>query len=121
MDMTVYGIIGGAIGLGAFTLVVHGFGGGDLGIEACNTSREGCETVFRARATCFATVCTIALILAWELVDLRRSCFAMTPSAKRPWTQWMRDTWANQALFWVGSCSVSSITTGNANYLPSRL
>jgi Na+-exporting ATPase len=109
LDMAVYGIVGGGIGIGAFTLVVHAFGGGDLGLDACNTSRAGCETVFRARATCFATVCMIALLLAWELVDLRRSCFAMTPGAKRPWTQWMRDTWANQVLFWVSDCRYCGI------------
>jgi Na+-exporting ATPase len=119
--MAAYGIIGGGIGIGAFTLVVHAFGGGDLGVEACNTSREGCETVFRARATCFATVCMIALLLAWELVDLRRSCFAMTPGAKRPWTQWMRDTWANQVLFWVSGCQLWDLYTRSTDYLCSRL
>lgn len=31
---------------------------------------------------------------------MRRSFFRMHPKSKTPYTQWMRDVWANKFLFW---------------------
>lgn len=107
-DMIVYGIWVAAICLGAFTLVLYGFNEGTetLG-ENCNNTLEGCEIAFRARATTFACLTWFVLFLAWEMVDMRRSFFNMRPvvetqqSSWRRWTQWTRDIWANQFLFWA--------------------
>ncbi len=101
VDMIAYGTIIGGICLSSFVLVIWGFGGGDLGAGGCNDSRDGCEVVFRARATCFAAVSWTCLLLAWEMVDMRRSLFWMHPRTNTPYTQWMKDLWANQVLFWV--------------------
>lgn len=99
VDMVVYGVILGAISLSTFVVVVWGANSGDLGAGGCNESRSGCETVFRARAACFASVNMLSLLLAWEMVDLRRSLFRMRSGATR--SQWMKDLWVNQILFWV--------------------
>lgn len=88
VDMLVYGLWIAALCLGAFSLVLFGFGDGDLG-ENCNDSySDRCDTVFRARATCFACLTWFALFLAWELVDMRRSFFRMQPGSKKYFTQW---------------------------------
>lgn len=88
VDMLVYGLWVAALCLGAFSLVLFGFGNGDLG-EGCNDSySDRCDTVYRARATCFACLTWFALFLAWELVDMRRSFFRMQPGSKKYFTQW---------------------------------
>merc|ERR1719282_2091742 len=79
-------------------LVLYGFGNGNLG-ENCNENLEGCETVFRARATCFATLTWFSLFLAWEVIDMRRSFFRMQPDSKKYFTQWFWDIWRNKFLF----------------------
>ena len=116
--MAVYGLILGALSLSSFVLVIWGFGGGDLGAGGCNDSRDGCEVVFRARAACFACVSWLSLLLAWEMVDMRRSLFWMHPKTTTPVTQWMKDLWANQVLFWVSDsrfkaqkCELMSVLT----------
>ena len=108
IDMAVYGVLGGAISLASFVLVIWGFGGGDLGLGGCNESLDGCTSVFRARATCFATVCWIVLLLAWQLVNTRRSMFRLQPKPSSPFTQWVRDLYRNQLLFWVSSTRAST-------------
>ncbi|KYG46167.1 hypothetical protein M433DRAFT_143215 [Acidomyces richmondensis BFW] len=42
---------------------------------------DGCNTMFRARATCFATLTLTSVFLAWESMDLKRSFFRMQPTA----------------------------------------
>merc|ERR1712072_1452137 len=74
------GICTAALCLAAFALVLFAFGNGNLG-ENCNEALEGCETVFRARATCFATLTWFSLFLAWEVIDMRRSFFRMQPDS----------------------------------------
>lgn len=98
--MIVYGIWVAAICLGAFTLVMYGFGKGNFGTN-CNNELEGCEIAFRARATTFACLTWFVLFLAWEMVDMRRSFFNMRPSSSHSWTQFARDVWQNQFLFWA--------------------
>jgi len=101
VDMVVYGLWITALCLSSFTLVVYGFGNGQLG-EGCNESySESCKLVFRARATTFACLTWFALFLAWEMIDMRRSFFRMQPGSKRYFTQWMFDVWRNQFLFWA--------------------
>ena len=100
-DMLAYGVWMSALCLASFLLVVYGFGDGNLG-ENCNeTYSEACETVFRGRATTFVSLTWFALFLAWEMVNMRRSFFRMQPGSKHYFTQWARDVWRNQFLFWA--------------------
>ncbi|KAJ0328413.1 hypothetical protein COL5a_005192 [Colletotrichum fioriniae] len=101
IDMVFYGLWITALCLSSFSLVVYGFGTGDLG-ESCNEKyNDSCDTVFRARATTFACLTWFALFLAWEMVDMRRSFFRMQPGSKKYFTQWMIDVWRNRFLFWA--------------------
>ncbi|ATY60030.1 sodium P-type [Cordyceps militaris] len=102
LDMAVYGLWMAALCICSFIVVLYGFGRGaaDLGDDCNNTYHESCHVVFRARATTFACLTWFALFLAWEMVNLRRSFFRMQPKSGRPYTQWMRDVWRNQFLFW---------------------
>ncbi|EPS35585.1 hypothetical protein H072_10967 [Dactylellina haptotyla CBS 200.50] len=101
LDMVVYGLWVAALCISSFVLVVYGFGNGDLGENCNNSYSERCDTVFRARATCFACLTWFALFLAWEMVDMRRSFFRMQPGSKNYFTQWARDVWRNKFLFWA--------------------
>jgi magnesium-transporting ATPase (P-type) len=101
VDMLFYGLWVAALCLGSFSLVLFGFGDGDLG-ENCNDSySDACDTVFRARATCFSCLTWFALFLAWELKDMRRSFFLMNPESDKIFTQWIYDIWTNRFLFWA--------------------
>ncbi|KAK2882620.1 hypothetical protein FQN49_000159 [Arthroderma sp. PD_2] len=102
IDMLVYGAWVATLCLGAFTLVLYGFGDGSLGTN-CNKMYDGCELVFRARATTFACLTWFVLFLAWEMVDMRRSFFNMRPSSSPSpiIPRWCRDIWHNQFLFWA--------------------
>ncbi|GAA5980349.1 hypothetical protein JCM5350_000952 [Sporobolomyces pararoseus] len=99
-DMIGYGIAGAACCIGTFTVIVFGFGDGNLGIDSNATEGNGSELVFRARSATFATITWICLILAFEVMDLRRSFFRMRPDSPHVWTNWAREIWANQFLFW---------------------
>ncbi|KAI3391653.1 hypothetical protein diail_6991 [Diaporthe ilicicola] len=100
-DMVVYGLWITLLCLASFTLVVYGFGNGDLGSQCNETYSESCDLVFRARATTFACLTWFALFLAWEMVDTRRSLFRMQPGSTRYLTQWVLDVWRNRFLFWA--------------------
>jgi len=108
VDMFVYGIMSGIIPLMGFIIRVYGFGGGDLGTDSNNT-RDGSEVVYQARATAFALLTWLALILALEVIDLRRSFFRSVPKTQYPWTQWFRDIWGNQMLFWSVNAGIFTI------------
>ncbi len=101
VDMVVYGLWITALCLASFSLVVFGFGDGNLGSGCNETYSDDCKTVFRARATTFACLTWFALFLAWEMIDMRRSLFRMQPGSKKYFTQWMIDVWRNQFLFWA--------------------
>ncbi|KAK6358721.1 Na+ ATPase [Orbilia blumenaviensis] len=101
LDMLVYGLWVAALCLCSFVLVLFGFGNGDLGENCNNEYSEKCDTVFRARATCFACLTWFALFLAWEMVDMRRSFFRMQPGSTKYFTQWAIDVWRNKFLFWA--------------------
>lgn len=97
IDMVVYGVWTAALCLTAFVLVLYGFDNGQIG-NNCNDSIDGgCDVVFRARATCFATLTWFSLFLAWEVVDMRRSFFRMQPDSKKYFTQWFYDVWRSKS------------------------
>lgn len=89
-----------ALCLASFSLVMFGWGDGNLATGCNSNYNEQCDTVFRARATTFVCMTWFALFLAWEMVNMRRSFFRMQPESKRYFTQWMIDIWRNQFLFW---------------------
>lgn len=99
VDMLFYGLWIAALCLASFSIVMFGFGDGDLG-HGCNEGfNDSCETVFRARATTFACLTWFSLFLAWQMIDMRRSFFMMQPGSKKYFTQWFHDVWRNKFLF----------------------
>lgn len=114
--MLAYGLWTAALVMGSFLVVMFGFGDGQFG-ENCNQDySEGCDTVFRARAACFASLTWQSLFLAWEMVNMRRSFFRMKPGSKKYFTQWMHDVWRNQVLFWA--VIFGFVTVFPLNYIP---
>ncbi|EEP78000.1 potassium/sodium efflux P-type ATPase [Uncinocarpus reesii 1704] len=101
VDILAYGLWMSALCLAAFSLVMFGFGDGNLGVGCNDRYSPECDTVFRARATTFVCLTWFALFLAWEMVNMRRSFFRMQPKSKKYFTQWMYDVWRNQFLFWA--------------------
>ncbi|KAJ6073130.1 hypothetical protein N7467_011215 [Penicillium canescens] len=116
IDILAYGLWTSALCLSSFSLVMWGFGDGNLG-RGCNReySKE-CELVFKARATTFVCLTWFALFLAWEMVNMRRSFFRMQPKSKKYFTQWAHDVWRNQFLFW--SILAGFITVIPILYIP---
>jgi P-type Na+/K+ transporter len=101
VDMLVYGLWISVLCLGAFSLVVFQWGGGNLG-DMCNEQySDSCNVVFRARATTFACLTWFALFLALEMMSRRMSFFRMRPGSKKYLTQWFHDVWRNKFLFWA--------------------
>lgn len=101
IDMIVLGVWLAALTLSAFVLVLYPWGGGEIGIGCNDSVGDGCKTIFRARATCFACMTWFSLFLAWEVIDMRRSFFRMQPNSDRYFTQWMLDIWRNKFLFYA--------------------
>lgn len=101
VDMVIYGLWMAALCLTAFSIVLFGFGDGNLGSNCNDQYSEACDTVFRARATTFVCLTWFALFLAWEMVNMRRSFFRMQPKSTKYFTQWTHDVWRNQFLFWA--------------------
>lgn len=101
IDMVVMGLWLASLCLTAFVLVLYPWGGGQIGFQCNESIGDGCDTIFRARATCFACLTWFSLFLAWEVIDMRRSFFRMQPDSKRYFTQWMLDVWRNKFLFWA--------------------
>ncbi|KAL5326828.1 hypothetical protein ACEPPN_004517 [Leptodophora sp. 'Broadleaf-Isolate-01'] len=101
VDMLAYGLWMAALCLSSFSLVLFGFGDGNLGTNCNNSYSPECDTVFRARATTFVCLTWFALFLAWEMVNMRRSFFRMQPKSDKYFTQWAIDVWRNKFLFWA--------------------
>lgn len=116
LDMLVYGFWMAALCLAAFTIVVWGFGDGNLGTGCNETYNPSCELVFRARSTTFVALTWFALFLAWEMVHMRRSFFRMESKPEHPFTVWMRHAWRNPFLFW--SIFAGFVTVFPIIYIP---
>lgn len=114
-DMNVYGLLMASCCMGAFTAVLYGLGG-ELGYNCNNNYNDTCNDVFKARSTAFATMTWCCLLLAWEVVSLRRSLFRMQPETDEPIKQFFRDIWGNQVLFW--SIILGIIITFPVVYIP---
>ena len=99
VDMLFYGLWIAALCLASFSIVMFGFGDGNLGTGCNEGYNDTCETVFRARATTFACLTWFSLFLAWQMLDMRRSFFRMQPGSTKYFTQWITDVWRNKFLF----------------------
>ncbi|CCE93861.1 uncharacterized protein TDEL_0G04940 [Torulaspora delbrueckii] len=111
IDMFSYGLLMAISCMATFTTVLYGTEGGQLG-HNCNTEDNfSCKGIFRARSATFATLTWCELILAWEVMDARRSFFRMHPELGPPVRQFFKDLVANKYLFW-------SITLGFATAFP---
>ncbi|SCV02508.1 LAME_0H02102g1_1 [Lachancea meyersii CBS 8951] len=115
-DMFVYGVWMAGCCLACFVSILYGKDGGQLGSNCNNKYSESCQYVFRGRAAAFATMTWCALILAWEVIDLRRSFFKMQPETDTPYTQWLKDIWSNQFLFW--SVALGFVSVFPVVYIP---
>ena len=114
-----------ALCLASFSLVLFGWGNGNLA-SGCNSNYSfECDTVYRARATTFVCMTWFALFLAWEMMNMRRSFFDMHPApADASWqikartlaTQWIFDVWRNKFLF--GGIMAGFILTFPILYIP---
>ncbi|KAI1852126.1 hypothetical protein JX265_013097 [Neoarthrinium moseri] len=100
VDMAAYGLWMAALCLSSFSLVTYRWGNGIEGTNCNDAWSPECDTVFRARATCFVSMTWFSLFLAWELIHFRRSFFRMQPGSPRYLTQWMLDVWRNKFLFY---------------------
>lgn len=116
VDMLIYGLWIAVVCIVSFVVVVYGDGDGELGYDCNNKYNESCKYVFRARSTSFLTMTWCLLLLAWEVIDIRRSLFAMHPETDTPYTQVFKDLWSNQFLFW--SVILGFITAPPLLYIP---
>ncbi|KAG6037764.1 hypothetical protein E4U41_004793 [Claviceps citrina] len=101
-DQVVYGTFMGLLCLAAFMLIAFassGEGIHDL-FPGCNDRMSNnCRTIFRARATTFATLCFLLLVSAWEVKHFHRSLFAMDSRWKGPFSVF-KTVYHNTFLFW---------------------
>lgn len=104
IDCFAYGIVMGATSLLSFIIVVYGVGDGTLAYGCNHELSKGCDTVFRARSTTFATLIFQILLYALELKSLDRSMFSLTPGRA-----FYKDLWANQVLLWSVVCGMISV------------
>ncbi|KAG5922732.1 hypothetical protein E4U42_005373 [Claviceps africana] len=101
-DQLVYGTMMGSLCLAAFVLAV--FASPDLGLRdlppGCNDEvRNDCLSIYRARATTFATLCFLLLAMAWEAKHFHRSLFAMDRRWAGPFSVF-KTVYHNVFLFW---------------------
>ena len=120
-DKMAYGFAMGALCLAAFTSVAYGLRGppspAALG-AGCNAGwSAGCDAVYRARATTFATLSFLLLVTAWEVKHLTRSLFAMDPARDGTGPRAAgRTVWRNRFLF--GAVAAGFAATFPVVYLP---
>ncbi|CCH43076.1 Na+-exporting ATPase [Wickerhamomyces ciferrii] len=100
VDLLCYGFWMAICCLGCFLVVTYDWGNGELGTDCNKEYSDSCYYIFRSRSASFATMTWCALVLAWEVIDMRRSLFAMQDETETPYTQVFKDLWSNQFLFW---------------------
>ncbi|KAH7324696.1 potassium/sodium efflux P-type ATPase [Stachybotrys elegans] len=99
-DQLVYGVCMGSMSLMSFMLVMYAPNGYGSVVAGCNESGDGgCEVVYRARATTFATLAFLLLITSWEVKHFQRSLFAMNDKYKGPFSVF-KTIYENRFLFW---------------------
>ncbi|KAF9933477.1 Na+ ATPase [Linnemannia zychae] len=73
MDMFVYGIVMATLSFVPFVLVLFVTGDGELGYKCNGQYTDSCYNVYRARATCYATLTFLILSHAINCRDIRKS------------------------------------------------
>lgn len=116
IDMFFYGLIMAISCMASFTTVAFGTENGISGYN-CNTEdNASCKGIFRARSATFATLTWCELVLAWEVMDARRSFFRMHPELGPPVGQFLKDLVSNKFLFW--SVVIGFATAFPVVYIP---
>ncbi|KAJ5648638.1 ATPaseP-typeK/Mg/Cd/Cu/Zn/Na/Ca/Na/H-transporter [Penicillium lividum] len=103
VDKMIYGTFMGSLCLVSFVCVIYaaGTGSSDLG-DGCNQKYNStCDTVFRARATTYATLTFLLLVTAWEVKDFSKSLFNMDPIRCPGRLSIFPTLWRNRFLFWA--------------------
>lgn len=100
IDTFVYGFIQAIICLASYVIVVWGYGDGNLGVFCNDFYNSSCEQVYRGRSTTFVELTWMILILAWEMIDLRRSMFFFNPESPHKYTQLYYHLKGNKFLLW---------------------
>ncbi|KAG0203385.1 Na+ ATPase [Mortierella sp. GBA30] len=75
LDMFVYGIVMAALSFASFMIVLFGFEDGQLGYNCNGGYSDVCDGVYRARATCYATLTLLILSHAINCRAIRESCW----------------------------------------------
>ncbi|KAF9953961.1 Na+ ATPase [Modicella reniformis] len=91
LDMFVYGIVMAVLSFLSFIIVLFAFEDGQLGYK-CNAGySEICDGVFRARATCYASLTVLILSHAINCRDIRKPCWSWKSlkTAKNNKTLWL--------------------------------
>ncbi|KAJ5108365.1 hypothetical protein N7456_005040 [Penicillium angulare] len=103
IDKMVYGTCMGSLCLVTFVCVVYATGTGASGLgDGCNQGyNPSCDTVFRARATTYATLTFLLLVTAWEVKHFARSLFNMDPIRFPQRFSVFATVWQNRFLFWA--------------------
>ncbi|KAK2829844.1 hypothetical protein FQN49_007201 [Arthroderma sp. PD_2] len=101
VDKMIYGTFMGSLCLVSFVSVVYGVGGGSLGKDCNEGWNPSCDTVFRARATTFATLSFLLLVTAWEVKHFSRSLFNLDPARYPGAFSIFPSLWRNRFLFWA--------------------
>lgn len=101
-DQLVYGFCSGSLCLCAFMLVNYassGKGYHSMPADCNEAGTEGCDLVYRARATTFSTLSFLLLVTAWEVKHFHRSLFAMDERWSGPFSVF-KTIYHNRFLFW---------------------
>ncbi|KAG5437443.1 hypothetical protein PCANB_000875 [Pneumocystis canis] len=100
IDTFIYGLIQAIICLASYVIVVWGYGNGNLGVFCNDFYNSTCEQVYRGRSTTFVELTWMILILAWEVIDLRRSMFFFDSESPHKYTQLYHHLKENKLLLW---------------------
>ncbi|TYJ53053.1 potassium/sodium efflux P-type ATPase, fungal-type [Cryptococcus floricola] len=103
IDLAFYGFLIGSLSLVNFVIVLWGYFSGNLGMECNEGGSDICDSVFQARATCFATLVIILMIHALECKHFSKSLWQIN----------LRD---NRVLLWC--VVVLVLTTFPVVYIP---
>lgn len=117
-DQLMYGTFMGSLCLCAFMLVNYAAPGGWYTmVNGCNDANtHGCDDVYRARATTFATLSFLLLVTAWEVKHFHRSLFAMDERWTGPFSVF-KTIYHNRFLFW--SVVAGFVITFPVIYIPT--
>lgn len=117
IDKFVYGTAMGGLCLAAFTSVAYGVNGPNgLGVMCNEDYSDACSVAFKARATTFATLTFLLLVMAWEAKHFTRSLFNMHPEKYSGPLSVLKTVWQNKFLF--GAVTAGFLIAFPVIYLP---